>query len=176
MKSRGNATDFPHYKQNHPHTCGPACLCMIADWITREPQSEIVWARTSHTKRPVKFQKHATELKGIAQALDEMTNIDEYEITSGKVVNKSGLRFNSNTIYLALLDSYNLDGKNEGHFILLIGRLPLGKKLDQIIIADPSEDELYVEPWKAIQAKLQTGTEGSKEPKNIIRISKKPSK
>jgi ABC-type bacteriocin/lantibiotic exporter with double-glycine peptidase domain len=48
---------FPIHRQERDMSCGPACLLMLAEWATGQPQSEYHWRQLSGWSDGLKIEK-----------------------------------------------------------------------------------------------------------------------
>lgn len=153
--------NFPPYHQEEPTSCGPACLRMLAEWAGSEhPRTEKYWQDNSAWK-----EQGLLPPKDMRAAL---TKIREISLKGGPTkAEVAAWRADSalpadatdrGTVYLLHTDSYDLDGVNIGHWIVLLDIIESrGPRHGQPRVhlarcADPSshEDEVSVWTWSSL--------------------------
>lgn len=157
--NRSNASmarfNFPHHEQAEPTSCGPACLRMLAEWAGNEHKDEKYWQDHSGWKKtqllPIVAMQRA--LKTIREICPTGTK-PQFEKPQWRV---DGSRphdvFGRDTVYLLHTDSYNVDGVNIGHWIILLNIFDSkesehGQQQTRLALcADPSSPEGEVSVW-----------------------------
>jgi hypothetical protein len=134
-------------------SCGPACLRMLAEWTTREPQSEYHWRHISGWNA-----RNGLKVDPMEAALKHVRNLQVARLDLDRVrewhESPEPPEFLEDSAILAHVDSYDYDGRNLGHWIIWLDRFPSldlgtnGLPRHQLIFyADPLYDELAVWPW-----------------------------
>ena len=148
---------FPVHKQEHLISCGPACMRMIAEWASKEPQSEYFWRVRSGWSSKYGFGRvHLTD--EVANDLSAQMNVEHKKVEIDKwrddPSKPSDVHKNENVVYLLWTDSYDIDGTNIGHWMILVDMFdsdePSPVKL--AVTADPQYDKLQIWNWKSLLA------------------------
>lgn len=137
-------------------SCGPACLRMLAEWATGQPQSEYHWRQLSEWSDGLKIEKmrpaiaHLPGLLSSAQLPAEQ--LQEWHQAAVP-------EFTDDSVYLLYTDCYEADGQNLLHWIVLLNlfdsvdKEPDGSPRHQLALcADPLYDDLTVWTWRSLLA------------------------
>lgn len=147
---------FPVHKQEHLISCGPACMRMIAEWASKEPQSEYFWRVRSGWSSKYGFGRvHLTD--EVANDLFAQMNVEHKKVEIDKW-HKVSPELPENVVYLLWTDSYDIDGANVGHWMILVDMFDSTeweKGRDSVklaVTADPQSDKLQIWNWKSLLA------------------------
>lgn len=149
-----NKFGFPQHKQEHPAGCGPACLRMLAEWITGQPQSEYHWRAVSGwtpkgALRPPKMIRAVVTLLGQPEPPPRNP-----AATANNWRNNPSLPADAkedDVVYLLHTDSYGYDGENLYHWIILLDLFSSNDRKHQLALyADPLCNELQLWPWASL--------------------------
>lgn len=149
---------FPVHKQERDTSCGPACLRMLAEWATGQPQSEYHWRQLSGWSANVGLPGEK-----MRQALVSIGNLRSPRVTAKQVRDWHQAvalpTVTDSSVYLLRTDSYGYDGQNLWHWIVLLDIFPSADKEQDgsprhrlALYADTVDGQLIVWPWKSLVA------------------------
>ncbi|MFO0757497.1 MAG: papain-like cysteine protease family protein [Byssovorax sp.] len=134
----GEKHSFPHHRQEHEKSCGPACLRMLAEWLTEQPQSEYAWRKDSGWSADSGLQSER-----MPDALSKLPNCTHRPFKRYKRLTS----IPPSTVYLLFTDSYWYDGENYNHWIVLLHLFNSKDGQVLALCADPMENALSVRRW-----------------------------
>jgi len=144
----GDKHSFPRHRQEHEKSCGPACLRMIAEWLTGVPQSEYAWrVRSGWTATDgLKLRRMSKVLLTLPKR-GIISRCDPHQIA----------RVEDDEVYLLFTDSYWYDGRNYEHWVVLLHLFRSVERKGRAsqllaLYADPMEDALAVWSWDGLLA------------------------
>ena len=143
---------FKVYRQRHKKACGLACLRMLEHWVSGKAQSEAQWqtasAWTAQKGLPVPEMSAALRsIPGIRAPRVPGPMIQQWCANPTMPPALS-----ADSVYLLFTDSYDFDGGNVGHWMILrdIFDAADGRKL--ALCADPLQSSLQVWSWESLLA------------------------
>jgi ABC-type bacteriocin/lantibiotic exporter with double-glycine peptidase domain len=154
LNKKSKHYNFPIHLQQHDNTCGPACIAMIAEWATGLPQSEYEWCRRIKPDEngilPKKLEEELKKFEG-----SNVLPISRKKLSNIQELNATDLIFDENSVYLVLIDSFTIEAKNVGHWMVLVDSINKknhNKGRCVVIYADPLENRLQAWDWDSMKA------------------------
>ena len=137
-------------------SCGPACLRMLAEWATGQPQSESRWRQLSGWSDGLEIEKMTPALAYLPGLLSS----ERLPAEQVQEWHQAALpELTDDSVYLLYTDCYGADGQNLWHWIVLLNlfdsvdKEPDGSSRHQLALcADPLCDELTVWTWRSLLA------------------------
>lgn len=144
---------FDVWRQKGDYTCGAACLKMLEHWATAKSNDEEHWRKMADIgSKGITPQAMKKVLKQLPL---ESTEVKKSEVESWR----EGIRvprIDETTVYLLSIDAYVPDGRNLGHWIILLDLFPSIEnergRSERLLAwyADPMEPEEKDMPGKPV--------------------------
>jgi hypothetical protein len=144
---------FPHHRQEHEFSCIAACLRMLAEWATALPQSEYRWRLISRTgPRGARVRDLELALKRLCDTVGPAISGVRLDAKRWRRAVELQPVLDPDTVDVICCDSFELDGTNVGHTLIVVDLQRTRAREVLAVIADPLTDSLRCESWESLVA------------------------